>query len=169
MMVCVGDSITYGQHVERDETWVSLLGGINRGVCGDTTRLGLERFMRDVGENPGTVVIQFGLNDCNRWDTDHGLPRVSVRAFEANLHEMVARSRRLRAQRVVLVSLTPCTRLSLFAPSMYVEKVARVARDTGAVLFRPILSLDHLLDGVHLTRQGHRVFASQLGEMLCQA
>ena len=43
-VVCIGDSITAGQHVPAGSGWVELLGYVNAGVSGDTTRLGLERF-----------------------------------------------------------------------------------------------------------------------------
>ena len=35
------------------------------------------------------VIVQFGLNDCNHWDTDHGLPRVSLDAFIANMKRLL--------------------------------------------------------------------------------
>ena len=69
-------------------------------VSGDTTRQGLERFPTEVqSERPDVITIQFGLNDCNRWQTDGGLPRVSELAFEANLLEMVGRARRFGTAR----------------------------------------------------------------------
>ena len=32
------------------------------------------------------LVVGFGMNDCNYWMTDKGVPRVSQNAFRANLH-----------------------------------------------------------------------------------
>ena len=42
---------------------------------------------------PDVMTLQFGLNDCNCWETDRGLPRVSEEAFRANLIEMIERAR----------------------------------------------------------------------------
>ena len=98
-IICIGDSITYGQNVRADEAWPAVLARLtghdvrNAGVCGDTTRLGLERFPKDVQlHNPDVVVIQFGHNDANCWETDNGLPRVSEDAYAANIREMLARA-----------------------------------------------------------------------------
>ena len=62
----------------------------NAGVNGNTTRQALERLQYDVtSHTPDYVLIQFGMNDCNYWETDRGLPRVSPAAFMANLEEIV--------------------------------------------------------------------------------
>lgn len=97
-IVCLGDSCTYGQNVRADEAWPAVLASLtghdvrNAGVCGDTTRLGLERWKYAVWlHDPDVVVLQFGHNDANEWD---GTPRVSRRAYMSNIDEMVARARR---------------------------------------------------------------------------
>ena len=48
------------------------------------------------------MTLQFGLNDCNCWETDRGLPRVSEEAFRANLIEMIERARLFGARSIVL-------------------------------------------------------------------
>ena len=93
--VFFGDSITAGQYVSPNQHWTALLRErltdlemthvlFSVGaVSGDTTRQGLERFPTEVqSERPDVITIQFGLNDCNRWQTDGGLPRVSELAFD---------------------------------------------------------------------------------------
>jgi lysophospholipase L1-like esterase len=104
-IVCVGDSITYGQNVRADQAWPAILASRtshdvrNEGVCGDTTRLGLERFPKAAQlHRPDVVIIQFGHNDANCWETDHGVPRVSKDAYAANLWEMVARANAMGAE-----------------------------------------------------------------------
>ena len=160
-VACLGDSITFGQHLAERDAWPSVLAGlsgwetIGRGVCGDTTRLALERLHRDaLSLAPDVLVVQFGLNDCNRWDTDHGLPRVSVEAFEANLAEIVAKARAAQVQTVCLVTLTPSTRQSLARPHRYSADAAEAIRP------------EHLLDGVHLNPAGHAAFAKGVQETL---
>lgn len=165
LVIAVGDSITYAEHLPREQAWTSLLSErlgcpvLNRGVCADTTRLGLERFPRDVQEplaahdGPATVVIQFGANDANRWQTDRGLHRVSRRAFVANLHEMIDRARRFGAGDVVLVTIArheraPQLRLDC---AVYSDDIRQVADETGAALC-DVEALGPLsyLDGLHL-------------------
>src|ERR1044072_1891775 len=106
-VVHMGDSITEGQYIDPSVRWTSLIArrlaerfgedrfvSVNSGISGETTRLGLERYPRDVQERQtGLLTIQFGLNDCNCWETDHGVPRVSEAAFTANLIEMIERGR----------------------------------------------------------------------------
>ena len=97
-----GDSICFGQLVSPHQTWVNYLSIKsaelfkdkitiqNCSVNGDTTRLALERFGYQIStKNPDVVLVQFGMNDCNFWDTGLGLPRVSKLAFEANLVEII--------------------------------------------------------------------------------
>lgn len=114
----MGDSITFGQYIEPSLRWTTIvqselrrqLPGIdvrthNRGISGENTRQGLERYPRDVQElAPDLMTLQFGLNDCNCWETDRGLPRVSAAAFRANLVEMIERGRKFGAREIVLAT-----------------------------------------------------------------
>lgn len=180
MIVCVGDSITYGQHLDDlERPWpmifASLSGEttISRGVPGDTTRQALERFPRDVqGFGPQMVIIQFGHNDANRWQTDRGLPRVSPTAFRANLIEMVDRTRTFEAV-PLLCSLTPTTRSEEFANDCahYDQIVRRVADEESVQLVdvRAAFSegIDLLMaDGLHLTQKGHERYAETVWRAL---
>ena len=84
---------------------------LNRGVSGETTRQGLERFPSDVQQHrPHVMTLQFGLNDCNCWVTDAGLPRVSEAAYRANLIEMIERARRFGAGHIILSTNHPTLR-----------------------------------------------------------
>jgi lysophospholipase L1-like esterase len=169
MIVCIGDSITAGQHLEDpDQPWPSLLDGYvvrAAGVPGDTTRLGLERFPRDVQVFPASkVIIQFGHNDCNRWETDRGLPRVSILAFRANLIEMVDRCRIFGAA-PLLCTLTPSRRSEQHAEDVarydrIIRSVAE-AEDVRLVDVRPkVQAPEHFMtDGLHLSPEGHRAYA----------
>ncbi len=170
MIVCMGDSITYGQHVSRDKAWPELIQDhdiISAGIPSDTTRLALERFPRDVQERlPAGVVIQFGHNDANRWQTDRGLPRVSVKAFAANLEEMVTRCRVFEAY-PMLCTITPSRRSKEHA--LDVTYYDKVLRDTALVIGVQLIDVraafgdaDGLLldDGLHLSVKGHEVYAA---------
>lgn len=171
MIAIVGDSITYGQHLEdRGQAWPYLLTGIDRhvaGVPGDTTRLALERFPADVqSREPQAVIIQFGHNDANRWDTDRGLPRVSRAAYMANLVEMIDRCEAFDAK-PYLCTLTPSYRSAQHAEDVY--EYDQALRDVAAMKIvslidvRDTFGLDPELvmaDGLHLTPMGHQVYAA---------
>lgn len=166
-LVCIGDSITAGQHLPPELAWPALLHGYDvcaAGVPGDTTRLALERFPRDVqNAEPDLVVIQFGQNDANRWQTDRGLPRVSERAFAANVAEMVDRCRTFGAV-PYLCSITPSTRSPRHAEDCrtYGAILEGVARECGVEVIDvgAGFAADFLMpDGIHLTPAGHRHYA----------
>jgi lysophospholipase L1-like esterase len=197
-IVHMGDSITAGQYVDPRLRWTSLLmdrlerervddgvrvESVNRGVSGETTRQGLERFPADVQrERPDIVTLQFGLNDCNCWQTDLGLPRVSPAAFHANLVEMIARARRFGAAHVILANNHPTLRATTMpggeryedANARYSAIVQEVARETGVTFcdirlgferYSPA-ELETLLlpypDQLHLSVEGNRVYADAI-------
>ncbi len=193
--VFFGDSITAGQYVSTEHDWTSLLRErLTReaefadvqfsvgAVSGSTSRQSLERFPHDVQVlRPQVVTIQFGLNDCNRWQTDGGLPRVSERAFEANLLEMVARARRFGTSEVILSTNHPTLRSVVFDDGVSYADCARcyngiirsVASQSGAELHDveaefgsrrddlPTLLLP-APDVLHLSVDGHAVYADLL-------
>lgn len=121
-----GDSICFGQGVSPHKGWVTrIAAGLdelgaqfgapivvqNPSINGDTTRQALERMAYDVqAHEPDILLIQFGMNDCNHWATDRGGPRVSAKAFAANLEEIVERGRRFGARRVFLLTNHPSGR-----------------------------------------------------------
>jgi lysophospholipase L1-like esterase len=115
-IIAIGDSCTYGQGVRASEAWPAVLERLtghdvrNAGVCGDTTRLGLERFPRDVQlHRPDAVIVQFGLNDANRWESDLGPERVSDTAYVANIHDLFSRILAIGAIAIVLRPHQPDT------------------------------------------------------------
>jgi lysophospholipase L1-like esterase len=172
----VGDSLTFGQHLEFGvEAWPARMDAIGRGVCGETTRQALERFPRDVQEDPADVtVIQFGHNDCNRWESDGGLPRVSLEAFRANLSEMVARCRAFDTP-PVLCTLTPALKTREYDRDLhyYNTEIRRVSHSLKVPLVdvRQAFAdgdLSELLmdDGLHLTEAGHDVYAASVSAVV---
>jgi acyl-CoA thioesterase I len=194
----MGDSITVGQHLDPILCWTSVvvrrlgplldsrdveLVSLNRGVSGETTRMGLERFPAAVQRvRPDIMTLQYGLNDCNCWQTDEGLPRVSDRAFAANLVEMIARARHFGAAQIVLQTSHRTlrrTRLRSGEPyedanARYSDIVREVAVETGATLcdirsaFAPFTDdeLERLLlpapDHLHLSEEGNAVYADAI-------
>lgn len=194
----MGDSITFGQYVDPEARWTALIDAAvapeirargarlathNQGISGETTRLGLERFPRDVQRlRPHLVTLQYGLNDCNCWDTDEGVPRVSADAYRANLVEMIERCRRFGAREVILSTNHPTLRKRRMASgedyeaanARYSEVARDVAAATGARLcdiraaFEPLDQASlagHLLpepDVLHLSVAGNRLYADAI-------
>jgi lysophospholipase L1-like esterase len=195
-IVCMGDSITFGQYIPTAKRWTAQVerllhkrfGAANitvitNGISGETTRQGLERFPADVqDEQPDIVTIQFGLNDCNCWRTDLGLPRVSLRAFKANLVEMVERSRRFGAREIILstnhrtLRRAPMVSGEIYedASARYSQAIREVASEAGTKLcdillaFAPFTDeeLDRLLlpppDSLHLSEAGNVVYGDTI-------
>ena len=198
-VVFFGDSICFGQGVSIHDGWVTRLSAfieslagksgrdavvVNASVNGSTTRQALERMPYDVqSHGVDVLLVQFGLNDCNHWQTDNGVPRVSPRAFSANLHEIIDRGVRFGARRILLNTNHPTTRdTDVMAGgemtyeqnnrfyNTIVREVAEARADIVeltdiATVFEQQLRardsrLDQLLlpDGLHLSRAGHTVY-----------
>lgn len=203
-VVFMGDSITEGQYVHHSMRWTELVSAkITRsfahlidpermfyfahGVSGETTRQGLERFPRDVQQfQPDAMTLQFGLNDCNCWDTDRGLPRVSESAYRANLVEMIDRAQCFNVKKIVLSTNHPTLRFRKLCSgqtleqrrAVYNEIVREVALKAGVTLCDiddvfskyDLNEREKLLlpepDLLHLSPAGHRIYAEAICPIL---
>jgi lysophospholipase L1-like esterase len=194
-LVYMGDSITFGQYLEPSLRWSSVVNerleqefpgaarSLNHGISGETTRIALERFPRDVqAHSPRVMTLQFGLNDCNRWNTDKGHPRVSPDAFKANLREMIDRARLFGAEQIVLSTNHPTLRRTPIAGGEsfeagnvhYNELIRQIAADKDVTLCdiaRTFADFDDdalaglLLpppDILHLSAEGNQVYADAI-------
>ncbi len=98
-IICFGDSIAEGGDFDKPKRWTSLLQArldekfpedyrvINKGIGGNTSAQGLDRFCDDVLPwLPGLLLVEFGFNDANvkDWSIE---PRVSLGEFVRNLRE----------------------------------------------------------------------------------
>ena len=98
-IICFGDSITEGGDVDKIMRWTSILQArldenfsegyrvINKGIGGNTSAQGFDRFCDDVLPYlPGLLLVEFGFNDANvkDWSIE---PRVSLLEFVRNLRE----------------------------------------------------------------------------------
>ena len=200
-----GDSICFGQLVSSHLTWVTTLGTAveslenddqkyvvqNAGVNGNTSRQALERIHNDVtSHSPDYVLVQFGMNDCNYWANDLGMPRVSKKAFVANLEEIVEKCINAGALHCFLNTNHPSLKgsFSHFSDITFDEsniEYNQLIRVTYENLLKggfPITLLDneliweqhlkrdqtkHLLDylledGIHLNVAGHQLYREYL-------
>lgn len=204
-----GDSIFVGQGVSIYRGWVTRLSQYlenygervgrellvtNASVNGRTTRQALEDMPYTVqSHGVDILVVQFGLNDCNYWESDKGLPRVSVDAFQANLKEIVDRGFRFGASRVILNNNHPTSRISDILPHTnityeesnrrYCESIRTLANAfDDTVVFQDVhqhfsdlvrsgsATIDELLlhDGLHLSAVGHDAYFSLMKPVITQ-
>ncbi|MBM4279009.1 MAG: SGNH/GDSL hydrolase family protein [Deltaproteobacteria bacterium] len=156
-----GDSITYGlghdqKGVDMTRRWTALVdealkkyesGGLfvyslNLGENGNTTRNGLERLPEAYAFKPDLVTVQFGMNDCNYWFSDGGLPRVNPVSFKFNLKELIEKLFAAKVQKVLLSTnhLIPVEKMMLNNKSynennrFYNQIIREIAKDTGVTL-----------------------------------
>lgn len=190
-----GDSISFGQGISVDLTWVVQIAQklhgqfpqnritvINASVNGNTTRMALERMPYDIQSHDVDILaIGFGMNDCNYWMTDKGIPRVSQNAFRANLQEIIDRAFYFGSKQVVLRTNHPSPRKDYMINTnitygesnhIYNEIIREVADNNPEIIF---VDMEHefenyifenmsqkdnltLPDGVHLSLLGHQIY-----------
>lgn len=202
-----GDSICFGQGVSPHKVWAGRIAAAveqhfvgridiefqNPSVNGNTTRQALERIAYDVqSHRPDIVLVQFGMNDCNGWETDRGHPRVSPAAFRANLSEIVDRCRIFGAKHVILGCNHPTTRTIDLLPEVdftydaanraYNAITREVATAKSAVLADAEAAFDAavkageatyadlvLADQLHLSVAGHDIYFRSRLPLLIEA
>lgn len=205
-----GDSISFGQGVSIDLGWVTQLSTklridfpeedittVNSSINGNTTRMALERMPYDIqSHNVDILVVGFGMNDCNYWETDKGVPRVSPLAFEANLKEIINRAYHFGVKEVILRTNHPSPRQKIMSNTQitYAQSnadynliIRKVAREDENVKFVDIekVFIDYcksgrgidlkdlvLPDEIHLSKKGHEIyletFYSYMKESVCR-
>ena len=125
-----GDSICFGQGVSIIHGWVPRIAGelnrifnekkfsiniANNAVNGRTTRQALESMPYEIqSSSPDLLIIQFGMNDCNYWATDNGVPRVNINSFKNNLIEIIDRAKTFNVSQIILNTNHPTTRNTPF-------------------------------------------------------
>ena len=193
-----GDSISFGQYISVENVWVTRIGMLikkkypnmelliqNLSVNGNTTRMALERMPYDIQSHDiDILVIGFGMNDCNYWESDKGLPRVSPQAFEANMKEIIDRAYNFNIREVIIHTNHPSPRTDLMSNTnitygqsnhFYNEIIRKIARDDKRVNFvdiereiEEIGGCEHfvLKDGVHLSMAGHELYYKLFGNCI---
>jgi lysophospholipase L1-like esterase len=202
-----GDSICFGQGVSPHAAWVPRLTQAlhdrfedrydilvqNPSVNGNTTRMALERMPYDVqSHSPHILYVQFGMNDCNVWETDRGCPRTSAAAFAANLAEIVERGRAFGVREIILGTNHPTTRTTAKLPytdhtyehgnrsynsitrEVVVQKRTRLADAESAFDLEVKQGrCDYndlvLADGLHLSKLGHDLYLRNRLPILIEA
>ena len=173
-ILCIGDSLTFGYGVPRDECWCALasrLTGhsfVNRGVNGATSGEMLELARAVLPDWPeGEVFVMGGLNDLFM-----GMP---LRVPLEHIREIcrLARAHGLRPVAGIPMPMAESlddgwcdgpidmTKVRAAYADFAEALLRRCAEDGVPVLdFRPVVGPAELaFDGIHVNRQGHRRMA----------
>jgi len=200
-IVAFGDSVTKGVRpgVTEYQTFRHLLKQrlaeqqlevqvINAGVGSDTTVRGLQRLDQDVlAEEPGLVIVMFGVNDAAMVDggpVARTEPRVPLETYRTNLATIVSGIREAGAQ-VLLCTPTPMSRKYAYQDvgayaenedmNFMLRRYAAAAREVAAELAVECVDLfgvfterpdgsDLIEDGCHPYVRGHALIADELLE-----
>ncbi len=205
-VVFFGDSICVGQGVSLYKGWVTRIAQeldelgnrrghevvvVNSSINGRITRQALEDMPYHVQSGGiDVLLVQFGMNDCNYWETDRGLPRVSQKAFAANLEEIISRGRRFGARKILLNNNHPTSRTKDTFPYTELtyqdsnEEYCQIVRDLAAQLGDEVVFNDVeayfneqirqgvdineclLPDRLHLSKIGHQIYYDFLSPVI---
>jgi len=189
-IACHGDSLTEGSDLENNHTWPQLVENqiqvtvLNRGVGGDTSGGLLSRFYPDVVRyQPEMVVILCGTNDL-WWDLD-------INLILANIFAMTSQAQYRNIVPVVGLPLPlqmeSIRHQNMMAPiagwdkclhklSELVDVLALAAKGNDIAcldFYHPFLDKNEnvqgkyfLEDGLHPNKQGHRLMAEKMVELL---
>ena len=174
-IICLGDSLTFGYGVWRNDCWVSLVGKatglrvLNRGTNGDTSAYLLQRarshIVPDETETGDVAIIMGGANDVLMYG-----------ANEDDVTNIMTIAELFRAKNCTpIIGIQPGFRESDYAfygpldPdklnanfNQFADSLLTRAKNAGVTTFdlRPVLSDPALFeDGVHPTEEGHRLIA----------
>ncbi len=164
-IVCLGDSITAGYGIDRNNAFPALierslgLPVVNAGVSGDRTAEGLERLERDVlSLQPDLVIVELGGNDFRK-----GVPEGEL---QLNLETIIQRIQATGSM-VLLVGMP-----SGFFRDRGSQIFNETAEKLGTLLvpakvMKGMLGRDEFTtDGIHLKEIGHQRLADALIEVI---
>lgn len=175
-VVILGDSLTAGLGVEREQAYPALLQEkinavglpftiVDAGVSGDTTSDGLGRLDWLLQRKIDILVVELGAND--------GLRGIPVSTIQSNLQAIIDRARKKYPEiKIVVAGMKMPANLG---PD-YVEAFARVFPDLAAknhaalvpFLLAGVAGDPNLnqADGIHPTPEGHKIVADNVWKVL---
>ena len=187
-IVCLGDSTTYGYMITRKKVWPSILNNkfaeegkeiniINKGINGDTASGMIARFERDcLNENADLLILMGGVNDIFMFQ--------NIDKIKDNIKLIVETSNK---NNVDIILFTPipfikeiftffeADNLDLFENTLkeYVSWINEYTKENNIKsidvynmfmnnIFKSNKYEDIYFDGVHLSENGHNIFALEL-------
>jgi lysophospholipase L1-like esterase len=196
-IICLGDSITHASAFAESDRWPTVLQTklnfekpnfykvFNRGINGNTTIDGFERFPEEIIPLlPGLLIVEFGINDCNHreWNI---IPRVGLEEYKNKQFEFHRICKKYNSQIVYIVnhplhnSPIPQGNENDFYDNLqpYNQAVYEVATQVGAptidfpkIIENRKINLNEFLDedGIHLTISGNHTYAQIVFERLLE-
>lgn len=170
VVLALGDSLTEGAGVSREEAWPNLLAGrtgwivINGGISGDTSEGALRRLPYLLDQpTPALVLVTVGGNDMLRH-----LPQQET---VSNLEKMIALIRSRGAKPVLLATPNPSLMGAVFQHLSAADFYQQVADAQQVPLiknaFADVLSDPQLKgDSLHPNAAGHVLLAEKIREEL---
>ena len=177
-ILCLGDSLTEGLGVKREEAWPSLLETdlklkyadikvINAGISGATTASGPGRMkwhLKNIAKNPiDLMILALGANDALR-----GL---SPDAAKKNLEETIAMAKKAKIE-VLLADMKVPPNLGVDYTRKFEVIFAAAAKDSNVPLM-PFFLADvagnaklNQPDGIHPNPAGHKVVEKNVMDAL---
>ena len=174
-IVVLGDSISAGYGIQREQGWVSLLQdtlvqqeaawvAVNASVSGETTGGGRARLAGVLGEHdPDIVIIELGGNDGLR-----GYPIAKIRA---NLTAMVDMVQRAGAVPMIVAMRIPPNYGSRYTQA-FDNVFNEVAEETGSLfvpfLLEQVALADNMMqdDGIHPTAEAQPLLLDVVWQQL---
>jgi acyl-CoA thioesterase-1 len=169
-IVALGDSLTSGHRLPRQEAYPALLEGalkdegipatvINHGVSGDTSTGGLRRLQAALDDRPDVLIVALGVND--------GLRGVPVAQVRRNLEQIIETA---QAQGVTVL-LCGMEALPLYGwqytvdfHNLYAELADKYKVPLVPFILMNVIGNADLMsrDGVHPNAAGARVIAANI-------
>ena len=159
-IVVLGDSLSVGLGAESNHGYIGVLQKrlnleiINKGVSGDTSKMGLERLQKDVLDlKPALVIVALGGNDF--------MQKVPLNETFANLDQIVSR---IQAQRTPVLLVGVKSGLFGNEASGHYKQLAN-QRHTGLVvnaMGNILASPDLKSDAIHPNDKGYEVMADNV-------
>ncbi|MEI0447738.1 GDSL-type esterase/lipase family protein [Brachyspira intermedia] len=187
-IVCLGDSTTYGYMVGRNKVWTKILNDkfaeknknikfINKGINGDMISGMLVRFEMDcIKENADTVILMGGVNDI--------FTCKPLEKIENNFINIINKALKNNIDIIAFTPIAFVKEAFSFFESNNIEEFENILKeyvnfindytsknniksiDVYNLFTNKILKennyYDIFFDGVHLSENGHSVFASEI-------
>jgi acyl-CoA thioesterase-1 len=175
-VVFLGTSLTAGYGIGEDLAYPALIQHrldsaglryrvVNAGVSGETSAGGLRRLAWLLKDTVAVLVLELGAND--------GLRGQDVDSMEANLREIVARTRAAYPDaRIVIAGMQAPPNMGLRYAQRFRQVFPRLAQEANAALISFLLegvaAVDslNLPDGKHPTAAGHAIIAETVWRVL---
>lgn len=177
VLLCIGDSITFGYGVLKNERFINIIKGkgikvINRGINGDTTSGMLSRISQDLtkaaSKEAMTVLTLGGINDFFQGrDVDYVYKNICLMGTEViqKGYNLILGIESIVIAEKALINWD--SSLNYDEINMKMKELRKLLLDSGYVTadFYKVLASDCSLfheDGVHPNKKGHEIIAKEL-------